>query len=139
MVREPRQPAGGAPPDSRRRKRAGPPVREEDAAGLNSIARGRAPTAEPQLNTAERKSRTADEAAKKETRSRFVPEEIRERFIGIGSKYYFPDGVAAFTDHGAKLTTRSENTEVIRSLVAIAQARNWGEIRLTGTEPFRKA
>jgi putative DNA primase/helicase len=46
--------------------------------------------------------------------------------------------VAAFTDHGAKLTTRSENTEVVRSLVAIAQARDWGEIRVTGTERFRK-
>ncbi|HEY3744704.1 MAG TPA: LPD7 domain-containing protein [Gemmatimonadaceae bacterium] len=67
-----------------------------------------------------------------------MPDEIRERFIGIGSKYYFPDGVAAFTDHGAKLSTRSENTEVIRSLIAVAQARDWGEIKVTGTERFRK-
>jgi len=138
VAREPKQPAGGAPPDSRRRRKAGAPVREEDPPGLNSIARGRAPRAEPQANIAERKARTADESAKKESRTRVVPDEIRERYIGIGSKYYFPDGVAAFTDHGAKLTTRSENTEVIRSLVAIAQARDWGEIRVTGTERFRK-
>jgi hypothetical protein len=67
-----------------------------------------------------------------------VPREIAERFIGIGSKYYFPDGTPAFTDRGAKLTTPSENTEVIRSLVAIAQARGWDRITVTGTERFRK-
>lgn len=138
MAREPKQLASGPPPDSRLRKKAGARVREEDPAGLNSIARGRAPRAEPQANTAQRKARTADESAKKEAPARVVPDEIRERYIGIGSKYYFPDGVAAFTDHGAKLTTRSENTEVVRSLVAIAQARDWGEIRVTGTERFRK-
>jgi Large polyvalent protein-associated domain 7 len=67
-----------------------------------------------------------------------VPREIAERFIGVGSKYYFPDGTPAFTDRGAKLTTPSENTEVIRSLVTIAQARGWDRITVTGTERFRK-
>ena len=67
-----------------------------------------------------------------------IPPEIWERFIGIGAKYYFPDGTPAFVDRGLKLTTPSENTEVIRSLVSIAQARGWNHITVTGSERFRK-
>ena len=66
-----------------------------------------------------------------------VPPEIGERFIGIGAKYYFPDGTPAFVDRGSKLTTPSENTEVIRSLMVIAQARDWRHISVTGTQRFR--
>ena len=56
----------------------------------------------------------------------------------VGKHYHFPDGTRAFTDRGRWLTTPSENTEVIRSLVAIAQARGWSEITVRGTERFRK-
>ena len=108
---------------------------EDDALGLNGIERGRAQSAQPRPQAA---PDAPSSAATKEPSLRAMPDEIRERFIGIGAKYYFPDGAAAFTDHGAKLTTRSENTEVIRSLVAIAQAREWGEIKVSGTERFRK-
>lgn len=132
----------------RRRRKSNAPAGERDAPRLNAIEQSRAqerakanaakasnsktrPTASPS-------HRRSAGAAEKEQLSLIVPDEIRERFIGIGSKYYFPDGAAAFTDHGAKLTTRSENTEVIRSLIAIAQAREWGDIKVTGTERFRK-
>jgi putative DNA primase/helicase len=67
-----------------------------------------------------------------------VPEEVRKRFIQVRNKYYFPDGARAFTDRGKRLTTPSENTEVVRSLVAIAKAREWNEITVRGTERFRK-
>ena len=67
-----------------------------------------------------------------------VPPEIWERFIGIGAKFYFPDGTPAFVDRGVKLTTPSENTEVIRSLITIAQARDWQHISVAGTQRFRK-
>jgi conjugative element/phage-associated large polyvalent protein len=82
-------------------------------------------------------SRPSRPAAKPDS-AQSVPPEIWERFIGIGSKYYFPDGTPAFIDRGTKLTTPSENTEVIRSLVSIAQARGWDRITVTGTERFRK-
>lgn len=81
---------------------------------------------------------TATRPARHRDDARRVPDEIRERFVGIGANYYFPDGTAAFTDHGRKLTTPSENTEVIRSLVTIAKARGWEDIRVTGTDRFRK-
>lgn len=71
-------------------------------------------------------------------RQRLVPEHVRKRFVQVGKHYYFVDGARAFTDRGGRLTTPSENTEVIRSLVAIAEARGWSEITVRGTERFRK-
>lgn len=67
-----------------------------------------------------------------------VPEDVRRRFVQVGRKYYFPDGARAFTDRGRRLTTPSENAEVIRSLVTIAQARGWNEIVVRGTDQFRR-
>ena len=67
-----------------------------------------------------------------------VPDHVRRRFVQVGRKYYFPDGARAFTDRGRRLTTPSENTEVIRSLVTIAQARGWNEIVVRGTDSFRR-
>jgi len=67
-----------------------------------------------------------------------VPETIAKRFIQVKNRYYFPDGTRAFTDRGSRLTTPSENTEVVRSLVRIAQARGWHEITLRGSERFRQ-
>lgn len=67
-----------------------------------------------------------------------IPESVRKRFVQSGKKYFFPDGAPAFVDRGNKLTTQSENTELIRSLVSIAEARGWREITVQGTERFRK-
>jgi hypothetical protein len=69
---------------------------------------------------------------------RVIPDEVRKRFVQIGDKYYFADGARAFTDRGYKLTSPGENTEVIKSLVSIAQARGWNEISVRGTDRFRK-
>ena len=83
----------------------------------------------------------ADSAAARKKRAAAphpVPDEVRRRFVQVGRKYFFPDGARAFTDRGQRLTTPSENTEVIRSLVTIAHARGWNEITVTGTERFRK-
>ncbi len=67
-----------------------------------------------------------------------IPDHIRKRFVQVGHRYHFPDGAHAFTDRGARLVTPSENTEVVKSLIAIADARGWKEITVTGTERFRK-
>jgi hypothetical protein len=69
---------------------------------------------------------------------RAVPEEVRRRFVQVKNRYYFPDGARAFTDRGTRLTTSSENTEVVRSLIQIAEARGWTEVTVRGTERFRK-
>lgn len=67
-----------------------------------------------------------------------VPDEIKQRFVQVGNKYHFPDGARAFTDHGSRLTSPSENSEVIKSLISIAQARGWADITISGTERFKK-
>src|SRR5271156_1800097 len=77
-------------------------------------------------------------APPKTAASRAVPEEIAKRFVQVKNKYYFPDGARAFTDRGNRITTYSENTEVVRSLIDIAKARSWQEITVRGTERFRK-
>ncbi|MGH6632386.1 MAG: LPD7 domain-containing protein, partial [Sphingopyxis sp.] len=59
-----------------------------------------------------------------DARSDPIPDTVRERFIQIGNNFFFPDGAEAFTDHGNRVTTRSENAIVIQSMVAIAQARS---------------
>src|ERR1700722_14702765 len=76
--------------------------------------------------------------AKKRPATPHVPEDVRKRFVQVGTKYFFPDGARAFTDRGHRLSTPSENTEVIKSLVTIAHARGWNEITVTGTERFRR-
>jgi hypothetical protein len=67
-----------------------------------------------------------------------VPEDVRRRFVQLKDEYFFPDGAKAFTDRGDRLTTQSENTEVVRSLITIAQSRGWGEVRVRGSERFRR-
>jgi Large polyvalent protein-associated domain 7 len=70
--------------------------------------------------------------------SRAVPGHINARYIKVGNKYHFTNGDLAFADRGRGLSTRLENTEVIRDLIAIAKERSWNEIALGGTERFRK-
>ena len=67
-----------------------------------------------------------------------IPDHIRKRFVQVGHRYHFPDGAHAFTDRGARLVTPSENVEVVKSLIAIADARGWKEVTVTGSERFRK-
>lgn len=78
------------------------------------------------------------ERAREAPAVRVVPEEVKKRFVQVRNKYYFPDGARAFTDRGDRLTTPSENTEVVRSLIVIAKSREWNEITVRGSERFRK-
>ena len=146
----------------RRRKRAGSRTDAGAEAGSaqrgpeNSIqpAKGRAKTSDAppgakqrpdglrdavgQATSREQGERQASSAKGSPERQRLVPEHVRKRFVQVGKHYYFADGARAFSDRGGRLTTPSENTEVIRSLVAIAEARGWSEITVRGTERFRK-
>jgi hypothetical protein len=63
---------------------------------------------------------------------------VRDRFVQDGHRFYFPDGAPAFRDLGRKLTTPSENTQVVRSLIDIAHSRGWSEVRVNGSERFRQ-
>lgn len=113
-----------------------PAHERSDARSENSIRpaksrRKEASRLEVQAKRTARPARTSTETVP-------VPEDVRKRFIQVKNRYYFPDGARAFTDRGDRLTTPSENTEVVKSLVAIAKAREWNEITVRGTERFRK-
>lgn len=108
----------------------------------------RVPTPENAIRSSKRGEKESpapvpdEEKAKKGARKRaaapHIPEDVRKRFVQVGDKYFFPDGARAFTDRGHRLTTPSENTEVIKSLITIARARGWNEITVSGTERFRR-
>lgn len=80
----------------------------------------------------------AREARTSGTLERLIPDHIRKRFVQVGHRYYFSDGAHAFTDRGARLITPSENMEVVKSLIAIAEVRGWKDITVSGSERFRK-
>jgi Large polyvalent protein-associated domain 7 len=67
-----------------------------------------------------------------------VPQSVRDRFVQDGHKFYFPDGVPAFKDRGRRLSTPSENTQVVHSLIEIARSRGWSEVTVSGTDRFRQ-
>lgn len=93
----------------------------------------------PNEEPAEPKVAKADSAAKKpRDRGREIPEDVRKRFTQVGNRFYFPDGTRAFTDRGSRIVSSSENTEVIKSLITIAQARGWTDLTVSGTNRFRR-
>ena len=77
--------------------------------------------------------------SRRTAQSHAIPHEIAQRFVRVDNQFYFPDRSLAFVDRGTSLKAESENLEVVRSLVAIAQARGWEAIRVNGTESFRRS
>lgn len=69
-----------------------------------------------------------------------VPHDIEQSYIRIGNAYHYPHKpeLAAFLDKGDKLETKSNGQQVAVDLVRIAQARDWTEVRVRGTEEFRR-
>lgn len=69
-----------------------------------------------------------------------VPPEIEKQYLRIGDKFYHPKNtdLVAFEDKGNKLETRSNSENIAESMVRIAEARGWDEIKVSGSETFRK-
>ena len=99
----------------------------------------KASAAERRMKTKKKKrEESLAKSASLKASSQTIPDAVKERFIQIGSSFFFPDGAEAFTDHGNRVTTRSENAIVIQSMVAITTARAAGPITVTGTDFFKK-
>ncbi|MCC7464508.1 MAG: hypothetical protein IT480_18845 [Gammaproteobacteria bacterium] len=141
----------GTPADSERnslqqarpRERKRPAAEPPEAPRVNAIRMAAQPDLEPTKSPAAETKPSAersksDDREAKDPKPEIVPEHIRRRFVQVGRKYYFPDGARAFTDRGHRLTTASENTEVVKSLVEIAKSRGWEEIIVHGSERFRR-
>lgn len=69
---------------------------------------------------------------------RAVPAAVTKRFLRLEDRYFYPDHSLAFIDSGNRLKVRTDNSDVVPSIVAIVQARGWKSIRLTGTQAFRQ-
>ena len=67
-----------------------------------------------------------------------VPDAIERRYLRVDDRYFFPDRTLAFIDDGGRIRVRTENREVLHSVVAIAEARGWRVVELKGTESFRQ-
>jgi putative DNA primase/helicase len=90
---------------------------------------------------ADEDTKEAGSSAEPETEvdaNRRVPSDLKHKFTRTGHRYHFKDGALAFTDRGNRITSPSENTEVIKSVIAIAKERGWREIAVSGTERFRR-
>lgn len=69
-----------------------------------------------------------------------VPPEIEKQYLRVGDKFYHPKNteLVAFEDKGNRLETRSNSENIAESMVRIAAARGWDEIKVSGSETFRK-
>jgi len=73
-----------------------------------------------------------------------IPSELNNKYRIEGDnekgKYYFKESpdVVAFKDKGAKLVTKSTATSVATSMVALAEAKNWESIKLSGSKKFKQ-
>lgn len=69
-----------------------------------------------------------------------IPEVIQKKYFQDGNKFYFkgsPEKLA-FRDTGKALKTKLDGEAVADSMVMIAKNRGWTEIKVTGSESFKK-
>ena len=121
----PREPAVNAIQASRK------PRRHQSSPGEAAPPEGAAPSAASSPTAASPLQRA-------DTDPWTVPQSVRDRFVQDGHRFFFPDGAPAFKDLGRRLTTASENTQVVHGLIQIAHSRGWTEVTVTGTERFRQ-
>jgi hypothetical protein len=67
-----------------------------------------------------------------------VPAHIAAKYLVKGNTYHFDDQTVAFIDRGTQLTAQTHNKAIIQDLVAIAQARDWQHVTVSGTQAFRR-
>ena len=69
-----------------------------------------------------------------------VPAEVESQYNRAGEKFYHLTGTkaVAFVDRGDRLETPSSAPKLAEALVKIAEGRDWNELRVQGTEGFRR-
>lgn len=68
------------------------------------------------------------------------PEQIKKRYLANAGQYFFRDrnNALAFEDRGARIATQVEDPVVAASMVDLAMAKGWTELKVTGSESFRR-
>jgi Large polyvalent protein-associated domain 7 len=67
-----------------------------------------------------------------------VPAHIAAKYLVKGHTYHYDDQTVAFVDKGTSLTVQTHNKAIIEDLVAIAKARDWHKVTVSGTHEFRR-
>ena len=69
------------------------------------------------------------------------PELVRKRYLAEAGQYFFRDrnNALAFEDKGPKIATKTEDPVVAASMVELAVAKGWKELKVTGSESFRRS
>ena len=70
-----------------------------------------------------------------------IPEMVKRKYLQVGTRFYYVNNPEqlAFEDKGNKLHTKSNGVTVAATLVEIANSRGWTEIKVKGSEEFRRA
>lgn len=95
-------------------------------------------------------NRVNDNGIESTTRDRYArsvldpansPELVRKRYLAEAGQYYFRDrnNALAFEDKGARIATRNEDPVVAASMVELAIAKGWKELKVSGSESFRRS
>lgn len=101
--------------------------------------KGRAVDAEPERPRAKESTERAFSTGRGD-----VPEALKRRYFSedgrLATAFFAGPGakVAAFHDHGGKLTTHDVDPATIRDMVAIAAHRGWSTIQVRGDDDFRR-
>lgn len=102
--------------------------RREEAAALAADA------------AAEQNSATVERKGVELERDEFImPRRITQNYAEVDGKFYAKDGNRLmFQDQGNKLATSTTDKATIADMVALAKAKQWESLKLTGTMEFRR-
>jgi Large polyvalent protein-associated domain 7 len=118
----------------------GPTPTRDRAAGVEAVPGREPPTDGGQKDGAASPHPGSDEARARDTVAGVVPvpAHIAAKYLVKGNTYHFDDQTVAFIDKGTQLTAQTHNKPIIQDLVAIAQARDWQHVTVSGTQAFRR-
>lgn len=66
-----------------------------------------------------------------------LPLDLEKEYTKVGNKYYAENG-SSFEDKGNRIETQSNEERVTSSMILIAESRGWNEIKVSGSESFKK-
>ena len=69
-----------------------------------------------------------------------LPPEVREAYVQVGDRFYDRQDTSrvVFVDKGRSLRTASNDPETAKAIVSVADARGWTDIKVKGSEVFRR-
>jgi len=68
-----------------------------------------------------------------------IPKSVKAQYVVVDGKFVDRKSETVhFEDSGKKLSTESDDKHVIKHMVDVAKAKNWGTLELRGTEEFRR-